>query len=154
MCRNIFRVREYDSWVIVMDRISIQQIDSYDAQIPQLYESVGWSAYIRDLDSLKQSILNSLCVMGAYEEGKLVGLIRAVGDGVTIVFIQDILVNPVYQRRGIGRALSSSLLAQYENVRQIHLLTDDTAQTVGFYKAVGFTTVEQIHAKAFTRLKY
>ena len=137
-----------------MNRISIQQIDSYDAQILQLYESVGWSAYIRDLDSLKQSILNSLCVMGAYEEGKLVGLIRAVGDGVTIVFIQDILVHPVYQRRGIGRALIASLLAQYENVRQIHLLTDDTAQTVGFYKAVGFTTVEQIHAKAFTRLKY
>ena len=92
--------------------------------------------------------------MGAYEEGKLVGLIRAVGDGVTIVFVQDILVNPVYQRRGIGRALIASLLAQYENVRQIHLLTDDNAQTVGFYKAVGFTTVEQIHAKAFTRLKY
>jgi len=27
-------------------------------------------------------------------------------------------------------------------------------ETVGFYKAVGFTPVEHIHAKAFTRLKY
>ena len=141
--------------VIAMDRISIEPIAAYDdAQILALYESVGWSAYIRDPESLKQGVLNSLCVLGAYDGEKLVGLIRAVGDGVTIVFIQDILVQPAYQRRGIGRALIASVLEQFQNVRQIHLLTDDVPETVGFYKAVGFTPVEQIHAKAFTRLKY
>ena len=138
-----------------MDRISIEPIAAYDdAQIPALYESVGWSAYIRDPESLKQGILNSLRVLGAYDGEELVGLIRAVGDGVTIVFIQDVLVQPAYQRRGIGRALIASVLEQYQNVRQIHLLTDDVPETVGFYKEVGFTPVEQIHAKAFTRLKY
>ena len=145
----------YDYGVITMDRISVRQISDYDdVQVPALYESVGWSAYIRDSESLKQGILNSLCVYGAFEGERLVGLIRAVGDGVTIVFIQDILVHPAYQRRGIGRALIARLLERYKDVRQIHLLTDDVPETVGFYKAVGFTLVEQIHAKAFTRLKY
>lgn len=148
-------MQEYDSLVIGMDGIQIQELTGYDeAQIVALYESVGWSAYIRDTASLKQGILNSLCVLGAYDGDQLVGLIRAVGDSVTIVFIQDILVQPAYQRRGIGRALIARLLERYSDVRQIHLLTDDVPETVDFYKAVGFTPVELIHAKAFTRLKY
>ena len=38
--------------------------------------------------------------MAAYDEDRLVGLIRVVGDGLTIVFIQDLLVYPQYQRQG------------------------------------------------------
>ncbi|WP_419775479.1 GNAT family N-acetyltransferase [Ignavigranum ruoffiae] len=39
-----------------------------------------------------------------YEDQKLIALLRAVRDGQTIVFIQDLLVDPVYQGQGIGRA--------------------------------------------------
>ena len=110
----------YDSGVIAMERISVRQIFDYDdAQVPALYESVGWSAYIRDPENLRKGMLNSLCVYGAFAGEQLVGLTRAVGDGVTIVFIQDILVQPAYQRRGIGRALIASVLEQFQNVRQI-----------------------------------
>ena len=141
--------------VIGMEDIQIREMSLYDElQIPALYESVGWSAYTRDPESLKKGVLNSLCIFGAYEGEKLVGLLRAVGDGVAIVFIQDILVQPCYQRRGIGRDLIARLLERYAHVRQIHLLTDDMPETIGFYKAVGFTPVEHIHAVAFTRLKY
>ena len=155
MCGNIFLTLEYNVGVIHMKDIQIREMVGYDeGQVCALYESVGWSAYTRDPDSLKKGVMNSLCVLGAYEDEKLVGLIRAVGDAVTIVFIQDILVHPAYQRRGIGRALIARLLERYRNVRQIHLLTDDIPETVGFYKAVGLTPVELIHAKAFTRLKY
>lgn len=155
MCGNISLTLEYNVWVIHMEDIQIREMVGYDeGQVCALYESVGWRAYTRDPDNLKKGVMNSLCVLGAYEDEKLVGLIRAVGDAVTIVFIQDILVHPAYQRRGIGRALVARLLERYRNVRQIHLLTDDIPETVGFYKAVGFTPVELIHAKAFTRLKY
>ena len=33
-----------------------------------------------------------LLVLGAYEQDELLGIIRVVGDGATIIFIQDILI--------------------------------------------------------------
>lgn len=50
---------------------------------------------------LEKAYKNSLCVLGAYKDDKLVGIIRAVGDGVTIVFIQDIVILPVTHRNKI-----------------------------------------------------
>ena len=37
--------------------------------------------------------------------GELVGLARIIGDGATICYLQDVLVNPSAQRTGLGRAL-------------------------------------------------
>ena len=39
-----------------------------------------------------------MLVLGAYKQNELLGIIRVVGDGATIIFIQDILVFPEYQR--------------------------------------------------------
>lgn len=46
-----------------------------------------------------------MLVLAAYEGEELIGIIRTVGDGATIVFIQDILVYPNKQRHGVGTAL-------------------------------------------------
>lgn len=133
----------------------IRKYENYcEAEILSLYKSVGWSAYYSQPEVLNRAFENSLCVFAAYDEDALVGLIRCVGDGQTIVFIQDILVRPEYQRQGIGRQLIAEVLEKYAHVRQLHLLTDDTEQTVGFYKGVGFTAVEDVHCRAFTRIRY
>lgn len=85
---------------------TISEYMSYDAEeIRFLYESVGWMNYTARPEMLKKAFENSLAVLGAYEEDRLIGIIRAVGDGASIVFIQDLLVLPEYQRRGIGSAL-------------------------------------------------
>lgn len=55
---------------------------------------------------------NSLCVLGAYDGDNLVGVVRAVGDGASVLFVQDLLVLPKYQRQGIGTRLLKTLLAQ------------------------------------------
>lgn len=61
-------------------------------EIVNFYRSVGWTNYLERPDILKKAYENSLCVLGAYDYDKLVGIIRAVGDAKTIVFIQDIIV--------------------------------------------------------------
>lgn len=66
-------------------------------QLEELYNDVGWGAYTQDLEVLKQAILQSLDVITVWNDDKLVGLIRAIGDGLTIVYIQDILVLNAYQ---------------------------------------------------------
>lgn len=135
--------------------MDIRRIEQYrEEEVLSLYKSVGWSAYYSKPEVLKRAFEKSLRVFGAYDGAALVGLIRCVGDGETIVFIQDILVRPECQRRGIGRELVAAVLAEYAHVRQMHLLTDDTEKTVGFYTGVGFTPVEDVHCRAFTRLRY
>lgn len=114
-----------------------------ESDIRRLYDSVGWCAYTEDMDALAEGFRNSLLILAAYEENELLGLIRAVGDGRTVVFIQDILVLPSRQRSGIGTALIKALLSRYPNVRQIQLTTDNTPETNAFYKSLGFTELSE-----------
>ncbi len=118
-------------------------------EVLALYKSVGWSMYTRDPARLERALTHSLTVLSAYEGKQLVGLIRAVGDGETILFIQDLLVLPEYQRRGIGKQLIEALLARFPEVRQRVLLTDDDPKTRSFYKAAGFVESQQMGVIAF-----
>ena len=100
---------------------------------------------------LEQGYKNSLLVLAAYENDELLGIIRVVGDGFTIVFIQDILVFPSAQRKGVGTALLKAVLERYPDVRQIELTTDNTPKTVDFYKSLGFSELSEIGCCGFMR---
>ncbi|WP_243259117.1 GNAT family N-acetyltransferase [Clostridium sp. 'deep sea'] len=75
------------------------------SEIYDLYSANGWLAYANNMTLTMQGIENSLSVITAYDDNKLVGLIRVIGDGATIIYIQDLLVDPQYQKNGIGKAL-------------------------------------------------
>lgn len=106
-----------------------------------LYESVGWTAYTGDPDLLRAAIAGASCVVTARREGKLVGLARALSDGATICYLQDVLVHPAEQRRGIGRALVEAVLDRYRTVRQKVLLTDDEPGQRAFYESLGYAEI-------------
>lgn len=133
--------------------MDIREYKTYDeTEILGLYASVGWTAYTEQPESLRRGFEASLLVLAAYEDGALVGLIRVVGDGQTIVFVQDILVHPSCQRRGIGTALLKEVLKRYSHVRQIELMTDDTPKTRAFYESVGFRTMASLGCCGFMRM--
>lgn len=133
--------------------IAIKEYNNYKQdEIIDLYKSVGWINYTQQPEKLKKGYENSLCILGAYKDDELVGIIRAVGDGVTILFIQDIIVLPEYQRNGIGTQLIKTVLEKYSHVYQIELLTDDTEKTVEFYKSVGFKPANEIGAMSFVKM--
>ena len=90
-------------------------------EIINLYQSVGWTNYLERINILEEAYANSLCVLGAYDSDRLVGIIRAVGDGRTIVFVQDIIVLPEYQRKGIGTKLLKAVMEKYKDVYQMKL---------------------------------
>ena len=92
-----------------------------------------------------------MLILTAYEGDQLLGIIRAVGDGYTVVFIQDILVFPEYQRKGIGSALLQAILDRYSHVRQIELATDNTPKTIAFYKSMGFRELSEIDCCCFMK---
>lgn len=132
--------------------MEIREYTDYQAdEILRLYNSVGWTAYTEDPAALEQGFRHSLLILAAYENGELLGIIRTVGDGATIVFVQDILVFPEKQRSGIGTALLKAVLQRYPNVRQIQLVTDNTPKTVEFYKSCGFSEYSEIGCCGFMR---
>ena len=133
--------------------MEIREYRTYsEAEILPLYESVGWTAYTDHPEVLRKGFDNSMLTLAAYEGDQLLGIIRAVGDGHTIVFVQDILVFPEHQRKGIGSALLQAILDRYSHVRQIELATDNTPKTIAFYKSMGFHEMSKIGCCGFIRI--
>ena len=130
----------------------IREYTDYNEQeILPLYESVGWINYTKNPVMLREAYKHSLKIYVAYLNEQLVGLIRVVGDGFSVVFVQDLLVYPENQRQGIGTALLKKVLEEFDGVYQLHLLTDNTEKTVAFYKSLGFVMDTDMDCRAFSK---
>ncbi|RFB14815.1 N-acetyltransferase [Bacillus sp. HNG] len=121
-------------------------------QLEILYNDVEWYAYTQDLEVLQQAIEQSLEVVTAWNGEELIGLIRIIGDGLTIIYIQDILVLNAYQNQGIATQLMQQVLKKYKNVRQKVLLTEEAPDVRHFYEKNGFESCDQGSLVAFARL--
>lgn len=132
--------------------IILRELTEFDfREILPLYAAVGWTNYTDRPEMLRQAFRHSLLVLGAYEGDKLVGLLRAVGDGFSVVLLQDLLVLPDHQRRGIGTKLVRALMEHYPEVYQMQLFTDDTPKTTAFYQSLGFTMDSDAGCRGFMK---
>lgn len=125
-------------------------------RIVDLYRSVNWSNYTDDTGSLKTALENSTSVIVALENEAVVGLARSVSDDVSIHYLQDILVHPDRQRKGIGRKLFDWTLDRYKHVRTHMLLTDDEEKQRQFYQSLGYKNtkdLEKVVLNAFVKMK-
>lgn len=114
------------------------------SQAENLYALCGWSAYLTDRAALQRAFENSLSFFGAYEQERLIGFARCVGDGEHVVLIQDLLVAPTFRHRGVGTELLSLILKEYQSVRSVFLLTDaDDPRANGFYQTFGLVPLEK-----------
>lgn len=116
-----------------------------EKQILNLYLDNQWLAYTSNPKELFEGIKNSLDCIGAYDNNLLTGLIRTVGDGLTIIYIQDILILKSYQRQGVGKELMNYILDKYKNVRQILLTTDNQEASKKFYETLGYKEYSKIN---------
>lgn len=134
----------------------IQYREDKDIEISKLmnlYQDAKWSNYTDNPELLSEAVRNSTYVLTAWDEDKLVGLIRAVGDGVSVIYVQDILVLTEYKRKKIGTILVKAVLTKYSNIRQKVLLTDESDETRKFYEKVGFVSSDRYHMTAFVNVK-
>ncbi|WP_339229534.1 GNAT family N-acetyltransferase [Oceanobacillus sp. FSL K6-2867] len=135
--------------------MNIQYIENNsfkEYEIKTLYDDVKWTAYTKDMPRLLSAIKNSLAVITAWDNENLVGLIRVVGDGLTIIYIQDILVLQNYQNEGIGSELMKRILYKYQDVRQKVLLTNDAANVRAFYEKNGFNSCDNGDLVSFAKI--
>jgi ribosomal protein S18 acetylase RimI-like enzyme len=82
---------------------------------------------------VREALARSINI-GAWDGPRLVGVVRVLSDGYTFSAIADILVDPEYQRLGIGTALMRQALAATPDAR---LLIDAAPDCVGFFEKIG-----------------
>lgn len=126
------------------------------ALLVNLYDSVGWTSYTRDPERLERAIAQSSYVVSAWHEAALLGLARVLSDDISIAYIQDLLVRPEAQGRGVGTRLLGDCLARYAHVRQKVLLTDGEPQQLRFYARMGFANtrdLQVVQLNAFVRIE-
>ena len=133
--------------------MEIIRIRNYEEErILPLYEDCGWTNYTDNPGMLMRAWMHSLVSYAAYEDDELVGIIRCVGDGASIIYIQDLMVKPEYQRRGIGTRLVEKVVEDWPDVYQMVLMTDDTPKSVSFYNSLGFRRSDTLGCVTFLRI--
>ena len=116
----------------------------YNKYFEEIFKSANWSAYLKDDEKLKRAFKNSLYLLGAFDNDKLIAFIRCVGDGEHILLIQDLIVDSNYYRQGIGTKLFKYVLEKYKNVRTFCLFTDiHDIRDNEFYKSMKMVRIEE-----------
>ncbi len=135
----------------------VMSINLYESEVDfdsvfELYEAVNWLAYTLNPEKLKAALDGSSLVLTYKIEDKVVGLARCVTDGETILYLQDILINPAHQRSGIGTSLVNQIIAAYKDVRQVVLMTDSEEKQLKFYEKLGFREIKN-ELRGFVRIQ-
>lgn len=82
-------------------------------------------------------------------DGRIVGSARGKMQGETCK-IENVIVHPAYQQRGIGKALVLELMSQSAGASRFELFTGkETPGNVAFYERMGFSVYDEIPATGF-----
>ena len=105
-------------------------------QLKELFSSVNWLS-ANYSERLVKALYNSSTVISAWDGEKLIGLINALDDGELTAYVHYLLVNPEYQKDGIGTRLVEMIKQKYKDYLCI-VLTAENPGLVGYYEKLGF----------------
>lgn len=83
-----------------------------------LTNSVGWG--IRKNNIIDEALRNTLYSLCVYDDNKLIGYGRIIGDKTIFLYIQDIMVIPEYQSKHIGTGIMENVLKQINEYKKIN----------------------------------
>jgi len=103
-----------------------------------LRQAVGWLPFSRE--SAQRSLQHTLYSQAFFTAGEYVAYGRVLGDGVLFFYIQDLIVLPEFQGKGLGSTILRQLLAWIENQAAPNAFVGlfATAGNEAFYQRFGF----------------
>lgn len=121
-----------------MSEVIYREDMNFDVQLViDLCSTVEWAAG-RDLDTMRKALQNSTLLVTAWEDSHLVGMARVISDNTYFATIWDVIVNPTYRGRGIGRKLMQKIL-QHPKLQHFQVVALFSAPgKEGFYEKMGF----------------
>ncbi len=99
----------------MMDKNKIKIVENSPKAEDYLHlrESLSWNTY--SLSDTKIALSNNLYSVSIYYEYEIIGMGRVVGDGRLCFYIQDIMVKPDYQHKGIGTLILNNIIEYLKN---------------------------------------
>lgn len=126
---------------MIIIKENIDNIDEYN----YLYDEVGGGSY--DYEVSEKALSNNIYSVSVYDDNKIIGYGRIIGDGIVFLYIHDIMVHPAYQGKGIGKQIMNKLLDKINEIRKVNPdLRVYLGASLGkeeFYKKCGFITREE-----------
>ncbi len=120
--------------------IQVSLVKSWDnAEIVFLYRAGGWWKDIYDSAEIPRLIMGSFAfAVAADTNGHAIGMGRAISDGVSDAYIQDLVILPEYRCRGTGTRILSVLLkhCNQAGISWIGLIAEPDSEE--FYLPLGF----------------
>ena len=99
----------------------------------------------RPLRQVDRALKNGLFNVCAVADEKVVGMGRLVGDGAMYWYLQEIVVLPEYQGKGIGKAIVGRLIEHIRSAStpgtQVHVGLIAVKGKESFYEQFGFTSI-------------
>jgi ribosomal protein S18 acetylase RimI-like enzyme len=87
-------------------------------------------------DDLKIVFSNSMFKCFVYSDKTLIGVGRALADGIDCSYICDVAIHPDYQSKGIGKNIVNKLIKLSKNHKKIILYANPGKEE--FYSKLGF----------------
>lgn len=119
----------------------------YEEKLPSvdeylyLYNCVLWGN--RNRNSVEQSLKNSIFGICVYEDNQIIAMSRVIGDETIFLYVHDVIVDPKYQGKGIGKELMLQLVAKLreyqKNYPGMRIYLGAAKNKEEFYEKVGFT---------------
>ena len=81
-----------------------------------LFDSVGWGAHE---DEVSQKALdNTYYSVSIYDDDKIIGYVRLIGDTICYMYIHDVMVVPSYQNKKIGTMIMNKLIDKVKEIQK------------------------------------
>lgn len=103
-----------------------------------LFAEAGWISNAEEGGFLRLALPGSCAVAGAFCNGELVGIARALSDGVSDAYIQDVTVSKEYRKQGIGGKLVTVLADELTSRGIDWIGLVGVPGTENFYASLGF----------------
>ncbi len=107
-----------------------------------LTDRVGWGT--RNEKVVEEALNNTLYSVSIYDDNKIIGYGRIIGDKTIFLYIQDIMVIPEYQGQKIGTKIMNTLIKkidEYQKVNpNIRTYLGASKGKEKFYEKFGFKT--------------
>ena len=108
-------------------------------QIMALYSMEGWwTEEPYDPENVVRIVAGSHCFVLASIEDQIVGMGRAISDGTSDAYLQDVTVKQEYRRQKIGKKIVKTLVSRLhrDGLKWIGLIAERGSRD--FYKHLGF----------------
>ncbi len=110
------------------------------ADVAAVFDASGIRRPTKDLARIERMFTNANLIISAWNQGRLVGVCRALTDFSYCCYLSDLAVDKAFQKHGIGRELIASVRSVIGE--EVALVLLSAPEAMEYYPKVGFEKIE------------